>query len=177
MPLTRRLVVLLVAGVLGWGTATGVVIATVAGLGPEGSAGAHGATGPDGPAGVDSALVGPIGFPGPKGPTGDPGPSGAAYTPAEHVVFDMSGSWPYTGSKVTVRPGARFAVTYRYTCTAAQPFLTITWNGDNHDFGQLRLDGAAGTGTRTVDVAATAGTFQIGGSDGCEWTVKATQTY
>jgi hypothetical protein len=177
MYLTKRMTALLVAGVVGWGTATGVLVATFAGIGPEGPQGAQGAQGAEGPAGVDSAIVGPIGFPGPKGPTGDPGPSGANYAPTDHLVFEMSGQWPYAAPKVDVRATVPFAVTYTYTCASPSPFLTIAWNGDNNDFGQIRLDGRSGSGTRELPVAASAGNVEIGGSDGCSWTVRMIQRY
>ncbi|GIJ45500.1 hypothetical protein Val02_23860 [Virgisporangium aliadipatigenens] len=175
--LTKRMTALLVAGVLGWGVVTGMLIATVAGIGPRGEQGARGAAGPAGPAGTDSVIVGPAGFPGPKGPAGDPGPPGPAYTPTAHVVFDMSGQRPFTGNKTNVRPGVPFTIAYRYTCTGATPFLTITWNGDNKDIGLVRLDGATGTGERSLNVVAPAGTVQIGGADTCTWNVKITQTF
>jgi hypothetical protein len=64
-----RLLALIVLGILGWGSATGVAVAGIADLGPRGVEGSIGTVGPPG-------RVGPMGPSGPSGPAGPQGPVG-----------------------------------------------------------------------------------------------------
>lgn len=185
MTLTRRLLVLLVAGVLGWGAATGLAVAAVAGIGPDGApgvrgpAGAPGAAGSNGLDGADNDVRGPRGPAGPKGPTGDPGPAGPAYRPGTHTVFHRSGTGNYSGPTVAVEADVRLAMGYRVSCDSALPFLTVSWDGTGTaDYDYVTLtSGNQMSGTRYLEPSSASGAFEVRTQTGCSWTIRITQRY
>jgi hypothetical protein len=184
MRLTRRLLALLVGGVVAWGAVTGIGVAAVTGVGARGTvgeAGTPGAAGKNGAAGsdgVDSTVVGRPGAAGPKGPSGAPGPRGPAYVATTHTVFSRSGSADVEGTSVTPEKGVAFTIDYTYDCTSESPFLSVAWvpvAGEYDDF--VRLVDASGSGTAALNAPTGKGHFRVLTQDGCDWSVRITQKY
>jgi hypothetical protein len=185
MNVTRRVAVILAAGVLGWGGATGIAVAAVAGVGPQGEtgtqgvAGAPGVNGKDGADGTDNTVAGPRGPVGPQGAAGATGPRGAAYKASTHTVFSRSGTGDYNGRVTTAEPDVEMTVTYSYDCDSYSPFMVISWNGSpSFDYESLWIeDGASTSGTQYMNPSVSRGSFKIGTQDDCSWSVKVTQNY
>ena len=185
MRLTQRAVVLLVAGVLGWGATTGIAVAAVADVGPQGAggvpgvAGAPGAPGRDGVNGVDNTVVGPRGRVGEKGPVGGPGPKGSAYQPTTHTVFRRSSIGDYSGPTVRAETGVQMRMKYNIVCNSYFPFLSLTWHGDGlGDYDYVRVDsGNVMSGSQYLNPTSNSGSFEIRTQDDCAWTVTVTQKY
>ena len=185
MRLTRRLVLLVTAGVVGWGSTTGIAVAAVAGVGLQGARGATGATGAagtdgtDGVDGTDSTVAGPPGPAGEKGPTGDAGPQGPAYQATTHTVFRRSGVGGYSGPTTNADSGTQMRMTYKVSCDSYFPFLSLTWHGDGlGDYDYVRVDsGNEMSGTQYLNPTSSSGSFEIRTQDDCSWTVTVTQKY
>lgn len=185
MRLTRKLVILVAAGVVGWGSTTGIAVAAVAGVGPQGARGATGTTGAagtDGAAGAngtESTVAGPRGPAGEKGPTGDAGAQGPAYQATTHTVFRRSGVGDYSGPATNADAGTQMRMTYNVSCDSYYPFLTLSWDGDGlGDYDYVQVDsGNEMSGTQYLSPTSSSGSFEIRTQDDCSWTVTVTQKY
>jgi len=185
MRITRRVMVLLVAGVLGWGGATGFAVAAVAQVGPQGApgvAGADGAAGQNGRDGVDgkdNTTAGPRGPVGERGETGAQGPKGPKYQPRTHTIFSRSGTGDYSGATVSAEGGEQMSVRYSVACDSYFPFLSLSWYGDGPgDYDYVRVDsGNYMSGTQYLSPSSDSGSFQIRTQDSCSWAITVTQKY
>ena len=185
MRLTRRLTVLLVAGVLSWGGVTGFAVAAVADIGPQcaagvaGQDGARGADGKDGADGADNTKRGARGPAGEKGPTGAQGAKGPKYQPKTHTVMRRSGTGDYSGARITVDGGTQMSVKYTVACDSYFPFLSLTWDGDAlGDYDYMRVDsGNQMSGTQYLNPSSDSGSFEIRTQDSCSWAITVTQRY
>jgi hypothetical protein len=184
MRLTRRLMALLIGGVIAWGAVTGIGVAAVTGVGAQGLPGTPGTpgnpgkAGEDGPEGVDSTTVGRQGAAGPKGPAGAPGPRGPAYVATTRTVFSRSASADVESARLTPQKGVAFAIEYTYDCTSESPFLSVAWvpvAGEYDDF--VRLVDASGSGEAALNAPTGKGHFRVLAQDGCDWSVRVTQKY
>ncbi|MEV6633987.1 hypothetical protein AB0M54_24875 [Actinoplanes sp. NPDC051470] len=185
MRVTRRVMVVLVAGVLGWGGASGFAVAAVAGVGPQGAVGATGAAGAAGPNGRDGAdgkdntTAGPRGPLGAKGPTGNQGAKGPKYQPTTHTVVSRSGTGPYTSGTVAAESGVPMTVKYTADCDSYFPFLGLSWQGDPGDYDYVwEDDGNYMSGTDYLNAPSSdSGYFTLRTQTDCHWTIRVTQKY
>jgi Collagen triple helix repeat (20 copies) len=131
-------IALIVIGVLGWGSATGMAVANLARLGPRGAAGAVGAEGaagvegPAGPSQSESGQVGVAGRPGPQGRTGDAGPPGAPcnwWTEYNNAKRGQPGTW-----KV-----GRFTEPVTVTIPGQAPMTFVPAGVTNPDTGEVTI--------------------------------------
>jgi hypothetical protein len=148
--MTRSFKYLLAAGVVGWGIASGMLVATVAGVGPVGAHGAQGPAGVQGVPGVSSSVVGiqgPQGPAGPQGPVGDVGPKG----PDLVTTQSYSGS----GTKVVklnaaLEPSVSYTLTWTYTGNALIVHGNSPTDGVDHWVNELDFGGGTKSGSVVV---------------------------